>query len=100
MSKFEKPIQDKPDTCSEKELVVVIATKTEAGGHDVEIRLEPNIKALTEAELKEHLSALEDALCALEAEEPDDADSEEYEAWLYRCEDVQDRIDQVEDLLP
>ena len=49
--------------------------------------------------LKEHLEFLEDELALLDSSEPEDEDSEEYDDWADRHEELEDLIDDVLDRL-
>lgn len=50
-------------------------------------------------QLKRQLELLQEELARLDAREPQDEESEEYEAWAEEHEDLEDRIDDVLDEL-
>ena len=71
-------------------------TNTGAGW---DVSLEEDIEEMSEEELKEYLTSLEQRLEELSDEEPEDDDSDEYETWADAHEDLEDRIDEVKELL-
>ncbi len=64
-----------------------------------DILLEEDIEAMAEEDLKEYLGKLKSQLEDLSEEEPEDEDSEEYDVWADAHEDLEDRIDEVKELL-
>lgn len=57
------------------------------------IEFEPN------ADLIAQEAALLEQLAALDAREPEDMDSESYEAWAEEHEELEDLLDEIRDLL-
>jgi len=53
----------------------------------------------SEEELRQMLSQLREKLAQLDAREPANEDSEEYELWGQEHEDLEDQIDDILDLL-
>ena len=51
------------------------------------------------AELKAYLEELREKIAELDAQEPEDMESEAYEIWGERHEDLEDLVDEVLDLL-
>lgn len=66
-----------------------------------EIKISPStddldLDDLSLDELNELLEKLEQQLAILEADEPEDEDSDEYEEWEDEVEELEDQIDQVQ----
>ena len=59
----------------------------------------PDLSSLNPDELRGLLSRLEDLYRDVEAQEPEDEDSEEYESWLDDLEEVEDLMDEIEEKL-
>jgi hypothetical protein len=59
----------------------------------------PALTGMTREELLEALESVQALLCQLDEQEPEDMDSEEYEAWGDRHEELEDRQDEIWDLL-
>ena len=60
---------------------------------------ERDLDEMTVEELQACLAQLEEELALLDAREPADETSEAYEAWADEHEELEDRIDDVMDLL-
>lgn len=58
-----------------------------------------DIGAMDVEELKEYLAALRERIAELDEEEPADMESEEYEDWGERHEELEDLVDEVLDRL-
>ena len=61
--------------------------------------LAADLSAMTRAELEALRDAANARYTALEAQEPGDEESEEYDAWLEQLEEIDDFLDDVSDLL-
>ena len=59
----------------------------------------PDLSSLDPEELRALSSRLEDLYLQVEAQEPDDEEGEEYEAWLDDLEEVEDLMDEIEERL-
>ena len=59
----------------------------------------PDLEHMTEAELRRELSGVWEQLATLDFQEPEDMNSEEYEAWGERHEELEDLADEIQDLL-
>ena len=59
----------------------------------------PDLSSLDPEELRALFSRLEDLYHQVEAQEPDDEEGEEYEAWLDDLEEVEDLMDEIEERL-
>lgn len=70
---------------------------------DVEISVtvgeDEDYESMTHDELEERLDELRIQRDTLECEEPDDLGSEVYEEWEEQCEQLDERIEEIEDLL-
>lgn len=70
---------------------------------DVEISVtvdeDEDYESMTHDELEESLDDLHTQRDTLECEEPDDLDSEAYEGWEEQCEQLDEKIEEIEDLL-
>lgn len=60
---------------------------------------EPELEKLSREELEAYLKTLRDRIEALDREEPPDMNSEAYELWGDRHEELEDLADEVLDLL-
>ena len=60
---------------------------------------EPDIFSMDKSELLNHLASLRTQIAILDAAEPADMESEEYEIWGEQHEDLEDQLDEVLDLL-
>ena len=60
---------------------------------------EPELEELSREELKTYLKTLRDRIKALDREEPSDMNSEAYELWCDRHEELEDLADEVLDRL-
>ena len=60
---------------------------------------EPDLDAMDREELKDYLARVRAELDRLDGEEPQDMDSEEYEAWGDRHEELEDLVDEIWDRL-
>lgn len=60
---------------------------------------EPALEELSREELESHLKALRDQIEALDRQEPTDMNSEAYELWGDRHEELEDLADEILDLL-
>lgn len=58
-----------------------------------------DIDAMTVEELREYLTALRERISELDAQEPADMESEEYEEWGEAHEELEDLVDEVLDRL-
>ena len=56
-------------------------------------------ESMAREELEQYLSALQDELADLDAREPKNPNSEAYEAWADRHEELEDLVDEVLDRL-
>ena len=56
-------------------------------------------ESMTHEELEECLDDLRTQRDTLECEEPDDLDSEAHEEWEEQCEQLDEKIEEIEDLL-
>ena len=59
----------------------------------------PDLSSLDPEELRALSSRLEDLYREVEAQEPDDAECEEYDAWLDDLEEIEDLMDEIEERL-
>ncbi len=59
----------------------------------------PDLDAMSEEELRRELSEVWEQLAVLNYQEPEDMNSEEYEAWADRHEALEDLEDEIRDLL-
>ena len=59
----------------------------------------PDLSSLNPDELRGLLSRLEDLYRDVEAQEPDDEECEEYDAWLDDLEEIEDLMDEIEERL-
>ena len=59
----------------------------------------PDLSSLDPDELRILLSQLSALYSDIEAQEPEDEDSEEYESWLDDLEEVEDLMDEIEEKL-
>ena len=60
---------------------------------------EPDLDAMDREELKDYLARVRAELDRLDGEEPQDMDSEEYEVWGDRHEELEDLVDEIWDRL-
>lgn len=60
---------------------------------------EPDFEQMDREELRAYLKQLQTAIAALDREEPENMESEAYEAWGQRHEELEDLIDEVLDCL-
>ena len=60
---------------------------------------EPDLDAMGREELKAYLAQVRDELARLDEEEPQDMDSEEYEVWGDKHEELEDLADEIWDRL-
>lgn len=60
---------------------------------------DPDIDEMTLEQLEAYLTELKLLRNSLDSREPEDIDSEEYEAWADEHEELEDLIDEVEDCL-
>ena len=58
----------------------------------------PELDGLTEKQLKQELSSIWERLALLDFEEPDSS-SDQYEAWCEEHEDLEDMADEIQDRL-
>ena len=59
----------------------------------------PDLDAMGRQELKAYLAQVRDELARLDEEEPQDMDSEEYEVWGDKHEELEDLADEIWDRL-
>ena len=59
----------------------------------------PDLENMSEEELRRELSEVWEKIAVLDYQEPEDVNSEEYEAWAERHEDLEDLEDEIQDLL-
>ncbi len=59
----------------------------------------PDPDSLTPEELRDLLAQLEDFYREVDAREPEDEESEEFDAWLEDLEEIQDLMDDLTDRL-
>ena len=59
----------------------------------------PDLSSLDPEELRAFSARLEDLYHEVEAQEPDDEEGEEYEAWLDDLEEIEDLMDEIEERL-
>ena len=64
-----------------------------------EVTLEEDIEAMDRPALFDYLGRLHVLMEELDEREPEDMESEEYDDWALEHEDLEDRIDEVEELL-
>lgn len=60
---------------------------------------EPDVDAMDRASLLDYLKELREQVAALDAKEPRNMNSEAYEAWADRHEELEDLVDEVLDRL-
>ena len=60
---------------------------------------EPDLDAMGREELKAYLAQVRDELARLDEKEPQDMDSEEYEVWGDKHEELEDLADEIWDRL-
>lgn len=60
---------------------------------------DPDIYEMTPEQLEAYLTELKRLRTALDSSEPEDIDSEEYEAWADEHEELEDFIDEVQERL-
>ena len=63
------------------------------------LRFEDDLASLNREELRSRLEAVRLRIAELDAQEPEDMGSEEYEAWGDRHEELEDIIDELMELL-
>ena len=59
----------------------------------------PDLEHMDEDQLRRELSEVWEKIALLDFQEPEDMNSEEYEAWGQRHEDLEDLADEIQDLL-
>ena len=59
----------------------------------------PDLSSLDPEELRVLFARLEDLYREVEAQEPDDEECEEYDAWLEDLEEIEDMMDEIEERL-
>lgn len=59
----------------------------------------PDLHAMNRQELEDYRATVRDWIARLDEEEPEDMDSEEYEAWGDRHEALEDLADDIQDRL-
>lgn len=59
----------------------------------------PDLSSLDPEELRALSARLEDLYREVEAQEPDDEECEEYDAWLEDLEEIEDLMDEIEERL-
>lgn len=64
-----------------------------------EVTLEEDVEAMDRPALLDYLEQLHELVDELDEREPADMESEEYDDWALEHEDLEDRIDEVEELL-
>ena len=64
-----------------------------------EVTLEDDIEAMDRPALLYYLERLHELIEELDEREPEDMQSEEYDDWALEHEDLEDRIDEIEELL-
>lgn len=64
-----------------------------------EATLEEDIEVMDRPALLDYLERLHELMEELDEREPEDMESEEYDDWALEHEDLEDRIDEVEELL-
>ena len=64
-----------------------------------EATLEEDIEVMDRPALLDYLERLHELMEELDKREPEDMESEEYDDWALEHEDLEDRIDEVEELL-
>lgn len=79
--------------------LLALAAELESEKVKIEISTEEDeLDRMERAELEARLEKLRDRRCALDDEEPDDPDSDAYDAWEERCEALDDQLDELEAL--
>ena len=63
-----------------------------------EVTLEDDIEAMDRPALLDYLERLHELIEELDEREPEDMQSEEYDDWALEHEDLEDRIDEIEEL--
>lgn len=64
-----------------------------------EVTLEEDIESMDRPALLDYLERLHELVEELDECEPEDMQSEEYDDWALEHEDLEDRIDEIEELL-
>lgn len=59
----------------------------------------PDLSSMDRDQLKAHLQIIHVQIAQLDEEEPEDMNSEEYDAWGDRREELEDLADEIMDLL-
>ena len=59
----------------------------------------PDPRGMTRAELEEYRDTVREWIARLDEEEPEDMDSEAYETWGDRHEELEDLADEIRELL-
>ena len=59
----------------------------------------PDLSSLDPEELRALFARLEDLYGEIEAQEPDDEECEEYDAWLEDLEEIENLMDEIEERL-
>lgn len=65
----------------------------------ITVKIKPEYDEMSLEELQEYFDKVEDVYLQLEANEPEDEESEEYAEWEREYEDVEDLMNAVEDIL-
>ena len=88
---------------SDLERIMGLAAVLSETNPNVEISVtvgeDDDYESMTHEELEECLDELRAQRDSLECEEPDDLDSEAYEEWEEQCEQFNEKIEEIEDLL-
>ena len=88
---------------SDLERIMGLAAVLSETNPNVEISVtvgeDDDYESMTHEELEECLDELRAQRDSLECDEPDDLDSEAYEDWEEQCEQFNEKIEEIEDLL-
>lgn len=88
---------------SDLERIVGLAAVLSETNPDIEISVtvgeEEGYESMTHDELEERLDELRTQRDILECEEPDDLESDAYEEWEEKCEQLDEKIEEIENLL-
>lgn len=88
---------------SDLERIMGLAAVLSETNPNVEISVtvgeDDDYESMTHEELEECLDELRAQRDSLECDEPDDLDSEAYEEWEGQCEQLNEKIEEIEDLL-
>ena len=66
---------------------------------DAFLARQPDLLSMDRRELEDYLDTVRDWIARLDGEEPEDMESEEYEAWGDRHEALEDLADDIQDRL-